>query len=360
MTEKEYLMAVSAFGYFGPKRLRLLVNYFKTAENLWNCQNSDFQEIGLSQIKISEFDLFRKSFDIPKYLGKIKKYDVKIYSIKDPEYPANLKDVEDAPLIIYVRGDLKKIDENSVAIVGTRMMTSYGREVTQKIAGELASYGVTVVSGLALGVDACAQKAAIEAGGRTLAVLASGLDIISPFSNKLLGEEIIKGNGAIISEKPLGHTPFKQDFAVRNRLISGLSRAVVVVEGRMKSGTFYTVDAAADQGRSVFAVPGPITSPASEGPNYLIQNGAKVVFSAKDVVDELDLELKVNAAKIDKVLPADPDEGKIYKILDAEPMHLDELGRILGLPPSAVSARLTFMEIRGLVKNLGKGIYKKI
>lgn len=360
MTEKEYLVGLSAFDYFGPKRVKLLVNFFGSAENVWNSKNTDLAETGLSEKKIKEFYNFRHNFDLPKYSDKLKKYDIKIYSLSDTQYPANLKEIEDAPPVIYVRGDLNKFDTNSVAIVGTRMMTSYGREVTNKIATELSECGVTIVSGLALGVDATAQRAALNSGGRTLAVLASGADIISPYSNKVLGEEIIKGNGAIITEKPLGHAPYKQDFAVRNRLISGLSRAVVVIEGRMKSGTFYTVNAAADQGRPVFAVPGPVTSPASEGPNYLIQNGAKMIFSAKDVIQELDLELKVNAAKMDKVLPIGPEEEKIHKILDKEPTHLDELGRILGLPSSVVSARLTIMEIRGLVKNLGKGVYRKI
>ncbi len=353
------MVCLSAFSYFGPKRVKLLIGYFGSAKKVWQARISDLSGVGLKS-KATEFDKFRNNFDVDRYFKKLKKFEVKILTLSDNEYPKNLKETEDAPHVLYVRGEITPTDSSAVAIVGTRMMTSYGREVTEKVASEFAEFGVTIVSGLALGVDAAAQKAALKAGGRTIAVLASGLDIISPYSNKFLGEEILKGNGAIVSEQPLGHLPFKQDFAVRNRLISGLSKAVVVVEGRMKSGTFYTVNAANEQGRPVFAVPGPVTSPASEGPNFLIQNGAKMVVSARDVMEELDIQIKVDSTEVSRLMPEDKKEEKIYKILETEPLHLDELARILGLPTAEVSARLTIMEIKGTVKSLGKGVYKKI
>jgi DNA processing protein len=240
------------------------------------------------------------------------------------------------------------------------MMTSYGKEVTTRFAGELANFGITVVSGLALGVDAQAQRASLSAGGRTIAVLASGLDIISPFANKTLALEFIKKNGAVVSEYPIGHVPMPFDFPVRDRLISGLAKAVIVVEGRMKSGTFYTVKAALDQGRPVFAVPGPITSSASEGPNYLIQNGAKLTTSIKDVMEELNMQVMVDTEAVEKIMPGDRYEKKILQILEAEPLHLDELVRISGAKTSEVSARLTIMEMKGMVRSLGNGIYKRV
>ncbi len=298
--------------------------------------------------------------DIPKYLESLQKEKISVVSKSDLDYPRNLKELENAPHVLYIKGELKKSDDLSIAIVGTRIMTGYGREVASKFACELANLGITVISGLALGIDAAAQKAAIEAGGRTISVLASGLNIISPLANKALALEFIKGSGAVVSEYPLGYIPHPFDFPIRDRLIAGLSRAVIVVEGRMKSGTFYTVKAALDQGKPVFAVPGPINSPASEAPNYLIQNGAKLITNIRDVVDELNLEFKVNKEAVQKIIPDNPTDARLIKILEVEPLHLDEVVRISNIPTPEVSARLTIMEMKGLVKNMGDGVYKKI
>ncbi len=287
MTEKEYLIALSTFTGFGPVRLKLLLSYFKKPSKIWNSSTGTLTEIGLSTRSIESFVRHRNNFDARAYFKKLKNLSIKALTIFDNGYPRNLKEISDAPFVLYVRGKLIRSDEKSVAIVGTRTMTNYGREAAQKFAKGLAKLGVTVISGLALGVDAEAQRAAFKAGGRTIAVLASGLDIISPLANKNLALEFIKSHGALVSEYPLGHIPFKSDFAVRNRLISGLSKGVIVIEGRIKSGTFYTVNAAANQGRPVLAVPGPITSPTSEAPNYLIQNGARLITSVSDVIDEL-------------------------------------------------------------------------
>ena len=359
MTDSKYLIALSTFVQIGPVRTKLLLSYFKSAKNLWNASIKELLETGLSKGLVDKFVKHRESFDIDDYLAALKSKSINAVTLFDSDYPGNLKEVDDKPYVLYVKGKLIRSDARSVAIVGTRLMTSYGREVSRKLASELAGFGVTVVSGLALGIDAESQRAAIAAGGRTIAVLASGLDIISPATNKALALEFIKGSGAIISEYPLGHVPFRSDFAVRNRLISGLSKAVVVIEGRMKSGTFYTVSAAASQNRPVFAVPGPITSPASEGPNYLIQNGAKLVSSAKEILDELHMQFKVDTGAMEKVIPATQAEKRLIKCLDLEPMHLDELVRISGIPTPDVSARLTIMEMKGLVESLGGGVYKK-
>lgn len=359
MGDREYLTALSTFVPFGPARLKLLIDYFKKTKRVWNVSPSELREIGMSEKLISKFVAHRASFRLNDYFAKLRTLSVKVITMFDSQYPENLRDLTDAPYILYVRGDLRRSDSNAVAIVGSRLMTSYGREVAQKFAGGLANFGVTIVSGLALGVDAEAQRSALAVGGRTVAVLASGLDIISPAANKALALEFIKSNGAIVSEYPLGHVPFRADFAVRNRLISGMSRGVIVVEGRMKSGTFYTVRAAIDQGRPVFAVPGPITSPSSEAPNYLIQNGAKVAVNLRDVVEELNLQTAVDREEVEKVMPQNKMEVSILGYLDKEALHLDELVRISGLATPEISARLTIMEMKGLVRNLGGGIYKK-
>lgn len=359
MTEKEYLIALSTFTQFGPVRLKLLLSYFQKPSCVWQAKPADLKEIGLGDKTTDKFILHRDGFDISKYIKRLSALSIKTLTIFENDYPANLKEISDAPYVLYIKGKLKKSDSNSVAIVGTRMMTSYGRDVTQKFATELANFGITVVSGLALGVDGTAQRSALDAGGRTIAVLASGLDIISPYTNKALALEFIKKNGAIVSEYPLGHVPFKSDFAVRNRLISGLSKAVLVIEGRIKSGTFYTVNAAANQGRPVFAVPGPITSPASEGPNYLIQNGAKLISSTKEIMEELHLQTIVDTEAVQKLMPGDANEAKIIEILNLEEAHLDELVRMTGSNIGELSARLTVMEMKGLVRNIGGNIYRK-
>ena len=230
MTEKEYLIALSTFTSFGPVRTRLLLSYFKNVKKIWMAEESELMEIGIGRGLAEKFINHRNTFDLPKYFQKLKELGVVPVTLFEDGYPENLKEISDAPYVLYVKGRLKLGDSRAVAIIGSRLMTSYGREVARKFATELANFGITVVSGLALGVDAEAQKSAITAGGRTIAVLASGLDIITPSTNHALAMELIKGQGAIVSEYPLGHIPFPSDFAVRNRLISGLSKAVVVID----------------------------------------------------------------------------------------------------------------------------------
>lgn len=354
MTENKFLIAVSTFTYFGPARTSILLSYFKSAENIWNAKRNDLLLIGLKENIVDSFLEYRNKFDIDKYFEKLKSLSVKVVTKFDKNYPSNLKCLPDAPYVLYVRGNLISGDTNAIAIIGSRLMTGYGKEVARMFAIELSNYGITVVSGLALGVDAEAQRAALEASGRTISVLASGLDIITPLTNKSLALEFIKKQGAVVSEYPLGHVPFRSDFAVRNRLISGLSKGVIVIEARAKSGTFYTVKAALDQGKPVFAVPGQITSPGSMGTNYLIQNGAKLITNVKDVLDELDLELKVDHEAVERSMPGDSFEINILKVLEREPLYLDELVRITSSETSEISARLTIMEMKGLVKNLGE------
>lgn len=354
------MTSVCAFEGFGPVRVKLLLSYFKKAKNIWDATESDLIEVGLKEVAVQRFLEFRKNFDTQKYFERLEKLGIKVKTFLDKDYPENLKNLSDAPPVLYIRGEIKRADAFAVAIVGTRLMTSYGREVAEKFAVGLANYGITVISGLALGVDAQAQRSAVDAGGRTISVLASGLDIITPLTNRELALSFIKSKGALVSEYPLGHSPRSFDFPVRDRLISALSKAVIVIEGRMKSGTFYTVKAAADQGRPVFAVPGPITSIASEGPNYLIQNGAKLVTKVEEVLEELDMQIKVDLEAVEHVMPASREESELLRILETEPLHLDELARISGSQVNNLSARLTIMEMKGMVKNLGKGVYQKI
>ena len=336
----------------------MLRKYFKSARNVWKASKKDLVDVGLRMRVIAEFDDYRKSFDIEKYLIRLKKLNIEFVTIDDKNYPTNLIDLDDAPTVLYVRGEIKLSDANAVAIVGSRKMTSYGREVTEKLAIQLAGYGVTIISGLAFGVDLAAHKAAVEVGGRCIAVLASGVDIITPQSNEWLGRKIIKSGGAIVSEYPISTMPQKAFFPFRNRIISGLAKAVIVVEGMERSGTIHTANHAAKQGREVFAVPGQITSPMSGAPHYLIKNGAKMVTDVKDILDELDMQLKVDKDEVEKIMPSDKDEEKIIKVLENEEFHVDEIARLSKISANEVSAKLTMMELKGMVKSLGGGIYR--
>jgi len=354
------LVALYSFVPFGPARIELLVKYFGSAKNVWTAANNEFIKVGLKKETVKNFDRHRKEFNLKEYFNRLKKKRISYICRGDEKYPANLLELSDAPTVLYVRGKIVRSDENAVAIVGSRKMTSYGREVTQKLAQELASYGVTIVSGLAFGVDQAAHKAAVEAGGRCIAVLASGVDMITPRTNEWLGLEIINSSGAIVSEYPVGMEPQKSFFPYRNRIISGLVKAVVVVEGMIKSGTIHTALHAAKQGREVFAVPGQITSPMSGATHFLLKNGAKLLTQTSDILEELSLQLHVDKDKVEEVMPSDDLEGKLIEILTNEPLHLDELARISGLNVSEVSGKLTIMELKGLVRSLGGGVYKKV
>jgi DNA processing protein len=360
MTEREYLVAVYSFAYFGPARTKLLLSYFGSAKKIWGVNSSALSETGLTKKSVEKFVEYRRNLNLTKYFSRLKRLSINYFTITDKNYPQNLKGLDDAPMVLYYKGTLKRSDKNAVAIVGSRKITSYGREVTSKFAAELASYNVTVVSGLAFGVDVAAHKACLDAEGRAIAVLASGLDSITPVSNSWLGEEILKKGGAIVSEHPLGHKPQRSDFPERNRIISGLSKAVLVVEGARKSGTLHTASHAAEQGRQVFAVPGQITSPMSKAPHFLIQSGAKLATSTLDILNELDLQLKTDHEEVEKIMPEGKDESVILSVLENEALHVDEIVRISKLKADAVFAKLTVMEIKGIVKNVGSGVYKKI
>ncbi len=360
MTEDWYLTAIYAFNYFGPARVKLLLSYFGKAKDVWKSPNEKLIEIGLSNEKVTAFDNFRKCFDIEKYFNRLDSLKIRVVTILDKNYPQNLKGLDGAPSALYYKGSLTCLETNSVAVVGSRQMTSYGKEVTEKFSGELSDFGITIISGLARGVDTCAHRACLAAGGKTVAVLGNGLDSIYPPENLKLSQEIINTKGALISEYPLGHPALPTNFAARNRIISGLASAVIVIEGAEKSGTLLTAAHAAEQGKTVFAVPGQITSPLSKAPLFLLKNGAKMATETKDILDELDLQIKVDRQLFEKIVPGSPEEELLLEILKNEPLHLDELVRISRCKTAEISARLTIMEMKGMVRNLGKGMYKKL
>lgn len=281
----------------------------------------------------------------------------KTIHLKDKSYPRLLKEIHDPPEVLYIKGEIKPEDELALAVVGTRKCTSYGEEVTERLVGDLVAYGLTIVSGMALGIDAVAHQTALRCGGRTIAVLGTGIDIIYPAENKSLARRIVQ-NGAILSEFDPGTEAAPWTFPRRNRIISGLSLGVLVVEAPEQSGALITANLASEQNREVFAVPGPTFSEASVGTLKLIQQGAKLVRTVDDILAELNLEARRGAAEARKVIPESPEEEAILKLLKTEPRSVDFLVRESKLGASAVLATLSTMEITGKVRNLGGQVYR--
>lgn len=357
MTEKEALVALCAFPGAGPTRIKLLIEYFGSAKKAWKAGEKTLVKIGFGEERTKNFLNHKDRFDPSSYFLRLKRLGIAAITFDDKNYPENLKSLRDFPLILYVKGELKKEDNTAIAVVGSRKMTAYGKIVCERLVTDLVTAGVTIVSGLALGVDAVAHKTAIDAGGRTMAVVGGGLDQIYPPANTNLAREIVK-HGTIISEYPLGYPALSENFPVRNRIVSGLSLGVLVIEGAQKSGTLLTASHAASQGREVFAVPGQITSPNSAAPHFLLKNGAKLVTSAQDLLEELEIKSKVKSQTAKVILPQSPQEQKVLEILANEGLDIDTIVRISGIETGTVLGVLTNMELKGLVKNIG-GIYTK-
>ncbi|MCD6401209.1 MAG: DNA-processing protein DprA [Anaerolineales bacterium] len=336
----------------GGARLRMLLNAFGDAQSAWFAPRDSLRELGLSSKVIGNLIEARSSDVLDRVWAKIEHDRITLLTWEDEDYPQRLKEIPNTPPLLYLKGSLKTEDDWSVAIVGTRRITAYGREVTAQIASTLAHSGVTIVSGLARGIDAVAHTAALDAGGRTIAVLGCGVDIIYPPENRRLAERIIE-NGAILSDYPPGTPPEANNFPPRNRIISGISRAVIVVEAGRKSGALITARFAADQGKDVFAVPGNIFAPQSRGTNHLIQQGAHPLLDPKDVMEVLDMTMVNEQRNVRIVLPASATEAQLYQLLDFEPMHIDEITVKTALPIGEVSSTLALMELKGMVRQVG-------
>jgi DNA processing protein len=301
---------------------------------------------------LNNFLTLRKQIDLEQLYESILQKDITVLTLLDDAYPRLLREIDQSPPVLYVKGTLTQADEFSVAIVGTRRVSDYGQQIARDASIFLAGHGLTIVSGLARGVDGLAHRHALETGGRTIAVLGSGVDVIYPPEHRKLAEAISE-NGAVISDYPLGTQPEGVNFPPRNRIISGLSLATIVVEAGERSGALITADFALEQGRDVFAVPGNVLSPASRGTNRLIQNGAYAMVSPQDVLDVLNLSQVESIKTARQVLPADNTEAKILQVMSFEPMHVDEICQEVNMAVEKVSAALTMMELKGLVQHVG-------
>lgn len=356
-SDRKYWLSLNSCYEIGPASLRKLYNFFPTMKDAWQASNYDWQKAGLKEKAIVTLRQTVEKIDPESETKKVERLGIKIITILDPEFPRRLKNIAKPPAIIYLKGEIKAVDEVAVAIVGTRKMSLYGRQVTEKIASDLARSGVTIVSGLARGVDTVAHESALEVSGRTMAIVGSGIDEASlyPFDNLALSRRIIN-SGAIISEyHPL--TPaLRQHFPARNRLISAMSLGILVTECPERSGALLTARAGLEQGREIFAVPGDIRSLNSVGPNNLIKMGAKAVTSASEILEEFGFS-KAQEEQIKKIIPETKEEAKILNFLSIKPITFDKLAKKTKFNPATLSSVLTMMEIQGKVRNVGMNEY---
>lgn len=336
----------------GPAKVRALLDHFGDLEQAWSAVPGELKEAGLDRKSIENLVNTRAKIDLVQEVDRVEKAGARILIWDDPDYPPLLKNLPDAPPVLYLKGQLTMADrEWTMAIVGTRRASAYGRQVAELLATDLARNGITVVSGLARGIDAAAHEAALKAGGRTLGILACGIDQIYPPEHAKLAARMAE-QGALLTEAPCGSPPDGGNFPARNRIISGLSLGTIVVEAAETSGALITADRALEQGREVFAVPGSIFTRTSHGPHNLLKEGATLVTSAQDVLEALNLKMVVAHSEARAVIPEDPTEAKLFALLSNDPTHIDYLVRESGLPVAQVSGTLALMELKGSVRQI--------
>lgn len=348
-----YWVAINLVPGLGSVLIKRLLERFKTPEAVFQASIKELLMIeGLNEKVAHEILKGPPEQKVYRELSLIKEIGGRVISFDDEDYPQRLKEIYDPPPILYLRGEFKKEDELAVSIVGSRRTSPYGRWVTEKLSQELASHGVTIISGMARGIDSVAHLGALSAGGRTIAVLGCGVDRVYPSENRVLFQRIID-HGAVVSEFPMGSPPEGSHFPKRNRIISGLSIGVVVVEASEESGSLITAHYALEQGREVFAVPGNIGTKGSRGTHLLIRQGAKLIESSEDILEEILPQWKREKERLEEIETPEPEltpeEREIYKQMGENPLHIDTIIRESGLDPGKVSSLLLNLELKGLI-----------
>lgn len=358
-----YFYAWAALDKITYLRYQKLKNFFGDLKTAWNC--SDFfalQQAGFSSKVSQEIIQLKTKINPVEEMEKNQKLGIKIIFLEEQDYPYLLKEIDAPPVFLFYKGSLNPI-ELCLAVVGSRQITTYGKQVAYSLLREIVPQGLTIISGLALGVDTFAHQEALNCSGRTLAVLGNGLDQVYPLQNKNLAQKI-QENGALISEFPIGVPPYNYNFPRRNRLISGLSVGTLVVEAKIKSGSLITARYAIEQNRDVFAVPGNIFNSQSGGTNQMIQKGeAKLVLKAQDILEDLNLNLiksQVTLKSLPQSLNLTESENKIVEILNAEPLLFDSILNQTKLKPAELVSTLSFLELKGIVRNLGNNSWIKL
>ncbi len=347
MGERDYWLAFSTVKGIGAVRFRRLLSYFGSLSQAWEAPRAELLAAGLTEKLADAVLLQRHGLDPEAILPALSRKSIQVLTWEDEIYPSYLKEIDQPPPVLYYRGTILPQDDLAVAIVGTRNVTAYGKQLTKDTATYLCANGITLVSGLARGVDAIAHQTAVEQGGRTLAVLGSGVDVIYPPEHRALAESIIT-HGALISDYPPGTQPDGVNFPPRNRIISGLSRGTVVIEAGEKSGALITARFSIDQGREVFAAPGSVLSPMSRGTNNLLAAGAVPLTSPTVILKHLNIaQTRPNQEQAKPAL--DLEEARILRALGNDTLHIDDLCSKLGTGVEKLTAQLTMMELKGLV-----------
>lgn len=355
--ELKYWVGFSKVPGIGRVRISQLKQHFGSLQDAWKAPEGKLKQAGLDLRSVDALLSLRPTISLDAEIEKLERYRVRALTCDDADYPPALRQIYDYPAVLYIRGTCPPWDETYLAVVGTRRPTIYGRQVAQEIVTDLARSKITIVSGLARGIDSIAHRATLDAGGKTIAVLASGLDIVYPAENASLARTIME-QGALVSEYPLGTRPRAENFPLRNRIMSGLSTGVLVIEAGERSGALITAFQALEQNREVFAIPGSILSPASRGTNRLIQEGASLVCNCSDILQELNLSIAApQQLEIKEFSPASKAEAIILKQLTHEPIHIDEVCRQSGLTMPEVSSTLAMLELKSVVKQVGNMNY---
>jgi DNA processing protein len=355
---KKYLTALAFFPKITYTRHKNLLQHFTDPADIWQAELEDLLEAKLEENIIYEFLKWRDLQPPEYFTNLLAQKNIYTLSVNEPGYPRLLKEINDPPHTLFVRGNLKDIN-TAVAIVGTRQLSSYGRQACLDIVSPLAQKGITIVSGLALGIDGLAHEATLQAGGKTVAVLGGSVEknYIYPSAHNNLAEKIIESGGALVSEYPPGFLPTVYSFPARNRIIAGLCLGTLVIEAPVKSGSLITAYAALDYNREVFSVPHNITSASGEGCNKLLKLGAHVTLTANDILEALDLKITNEEIKEKTKLQLNEQEAVIYKTLSREPKHINQIIKETGLTSQEAGGTITMLEIRGIVKDVGGKMY---
>jgi DNA processing protein len=365
MNSTEACIALNMLPTIGPVRLRKLLRVFETPERVLSARGAALREVeGVGSEVVEQITNWENTVDLSGELQRIREFGAEVITAESPLYPRQLREIHAPPIVLYVWGELTERDQHAIGVIGSRRTTHYGTESAKKLSYQLAYAGLTVISGLARGIDTAAHQGALAAKGRTIAVIGSGLTKLYPPENAALADKIRNGNGAIVSEFSMEVEPDRQTFPMRNRIISGWSHGILVVEAKLNSGALITAAQALEQGRSIYAVPGHINAPTAHGSNRLIQQGAKLVMEASDILDDLEVllpEAKPSPAAAARPLPTlTEDERRVYDAIEATETPIDDIAAKSDLPSASVSSTLLRLELKRLVKQLPGKYFVKL
>ena len=365
MNSTEACIALNMLPTMGPVRLRKLLQVFETPERILSARGSALRAVdGIGAEVAAQLTSWESIVDLSAELERIREFGAQVITAESPLYPRQLREIHSPPIVLYVWGELNERDQHAIGVIGSRRTTHYGSEAAKKLSYQLAYAGLTVVSGLARGIDTAAHQGALAAKGRTVAVIGSGLRKLYPPENAGLAEKIASGNGAVVSEFSMDVEPDRQTFPMRNRIIAGWSHGILVVEAGLNSGALITASQALEQGRTVYAVPGHINAPTAHGSNRLIQQGAKLVMEASDILDDLEVllpEAKPSPQAAARPLPTlTDDERRVYDAIQATETSIDDIAAKSDLPSGSVSSTLLRLELKRLVKQLPGKYFVKL